>query len=121
MEFLSANHEENFNSLVKKVEGRLSMEHKVLFYILSGNSDLFNQVEQIYDFNKDCLLGNQNENGELYFKELYTSSSSKSLLNLGIQLFNRYLNNQSVADTFLSLDSNNRKLALNSIRIRFDV
>lgn len=121
MEFLNSQHEENFNNLIKKAEVRNGdIERKSLFYIIAGNSDLMNQVEMIYNFKENWLQDSEvNEDGEKYFKGVLTSSGSKKLLNLATQLYNNF-NKQSVLDTFGYLDTENRKLALNAIRLRFN-
>lgn len=119
MEFLNSQHEENYKELMKK-QGRAGVEHKALFYIISGNSDLMNQYNLIYDFEELMLCDRaETEEGELYFKGLLTSGSSKRLINLGVQLFNG-TNKQNVLDTFTGLDPDNFKLAINSIKIRFN-
>lgn len=59
-------------------------ERIALFYIISGNSDLYRKRSYIYDFKKHsikkCL---QNE-------EVDFSSSMKSLIRLGFNLYNGY-------------------------------
>lgn len=121
MEFLNKEHENNFNLLVKKAKlGSADIEEKTMFYIIAGNRDLMNQVEKIYDFKENWLQDSEvNEDGERYFKGVLTSSGSKRLLNLATQLYNNF-NEQSVLDTFSYLDKENRKLALNAIKLRFD-
>lgn len=119
MEFLSTVHEKKFEELIEK-QGRAGVEHKTLFYIISGNQDLFAQVNKIYDFKQGMLCDRaETEEGELYFKGLLTSGSSKRLINLGVQLFNG-TNKQNVLDTFTGLDQDNFKLAINAIKIRFN-
>lgn len=122
MEFLNKEHEENFNLLVKKVEVRNGdIERKSMFYIIAGNLDLFRQANDIYNFKEDELQDRKtNEEGELYFPNVLTSKSSEKLLNLAVQLFNN-TNNQNLIDTFSWLDVENRKLALNAIKLRFNI
>lgn len=121
MEFLNSQHEENFNNLIKKAEVRNGdIERKSMFYIISGNNDLFKQVNNIYNF-KDDELQERKETleGDLYFPNVLTSNSSQKLLNLAVQLFNN-TKDQNVLDTFSGLDSENFQLALNAIKIRFN-
>lgn len=122
MRFISEKHEANFNILLKRSGIDLrDYERKAFFYIIASNSDLFEQIDKIYDFNKNLLRETvEDEEGNRYFEDIRISSSSKRLLNLAIQLYNSYLNNQSVVDTFSLLDSNNFELAINSIKIRFN-
>ena len=121
MEFLSREHEDNFNLLIKKADVSLgSVEYKSLFYIIAGNLDLFKQAGEIYSFNEGMLQERkENAEGELYFPNVLTSNSSQKLLNLAVQLFNN-TKDQNVLDTFSGLDTNNFKLALNAIKIRFN-
>lgn len=121
MEFLSQEHEKNFNNLIKKGDVRSGdIERKSMFYIISGNNDLFKQVNNIYNF-KDDELQERKETleGDLYFPNVLTSNSSQKLLNLAVQLFNN-TKDQNVLDTFSGLDSENFQLALNAIRLRFN-
>ena len=121
MEFLSQEHEKNFNNLIKKGDVRSGdIERKSMFYIISGNNDLFKQVNNIYNF-KDDELQERKETleGDLYFPNILTSNSSQKLLNLAVQLFNN-TKDQNVLDTFSGLDSENFQLALNAIRLRFN-
>ena len=89
-------------------------ERNALFYIISGNSDLYKKRTFIYDFKnhgiKNCL---QNEDVDF-------SSSMKSLIRLGFNLYNGYTDNStSPSSLFYSLDEDNQRLALNAILIRF--
>lgn len=121
MEFLSQEHQNNFNLLIKKAEVRSGdIERKSMFYIISGNSDLFKQVGEIYNFTDDELQERKETlEGDLYFPNVLTSNSSQKLLNLAVQLFNN-TKDQNVLDTFSGLDTNNFELALNAIKIRFN-
>ena len=89
-------------------------ERIALFYIISGNSDLYRKRSYIYDFKnhgiKECL-----QNADVDF-----SSGMRSLIRLGYNLYNGYTDNStSPAALFYNLDDNNQKLALNAISIRF--
>lgn len=89
------------------------VEREALFHILAGNDDLFAKVNYIYNFAEniikvDCL------DGEVDF-----SSSSIKLIKLGYNLFNGY--EVSVVDVFGGLDEDNSKLALDAIKIRFNI
>lgn len=116
-------HKERFNQLVQKAKiNQGDVERKALFFILSGNNDLFSQVNKIYDFEENWIYETEeNEDGDRYIPGVLTSSGTKKLLNLGLQLYNSGLNKQSVMDTFSGLDSNNFKLAINAIQIRFNL
>ncbi len=122
MRFASEKHETNFNILLKRSGIDLrDCERKSFFYIIASNQDLLEQIDKIYDFDKNLLRETvEDEDGNRYFEDVRMSSSSKRLLNLAIQLYNSYLNNQSVIDTFSLLDSNNFEIAIDSIKIRFN-
>jgi len=119
--FLNEVHKERFNQLVQKAKiNQGDSERKALFYILSGNDDLFLQVNKIYNFKENWICETEEtEDGDRCIPGVLTSSGTKKLLNLGLQLYNSGLNKQSVMDTFSGLDSNNFKLAINAIQIRF--
>lgn len=89
------------------------LERKALFHILVGNDDLYEKVNSIYDFEEnsikvDCL------DGDVDF-----ASSSRKLIKLGYNLFNGF--EVSVVEVFDGLDEENKRLALEAIRIRFDI
>ena len=94
-------------------------ERKALFFILSGCPDLINlDINDIYDFKEHCLVINLEYQEAI--EQFYLSSSSGSLLLLACNLYNNRNKSLSVSDTFSNLDEDNLKLALNSIRIRFE-
>lgn len=61
-----------------------------------------------------------NEENEIYVPDLGTSGGTLRLSNLALQLFNRGTR-QSVMDTFNGLDKDNFNLALNAIKLRFNI
>lgn len=94
-------------------------EHKALFYILAGNEELYNKINNIYDFNQGMIkhdLLEINEDSPDYITE--PSSSGTKLLKLAFNLYNSQ-NKADVCDTFAGLDSNNFELAIQAIKIRF--
>jgi hypothetical protein len=116
----SKEHEERYKILIKKsglnYEDR---ERKALFYLLAGNMDLNKQADKIYDFGEQqlkCIT----EDGQVDFSNIYTSSSSKSLLLLAIQLYNRG-SNITVSEIFRYLDADTAQIALNAIKIRYKI
>ena len=108
-------HKTHFQKLLEEDNTYPSDAERIaLFYIISGNSDLYGKRSYIYDFKKrgikKCL---QNEDVDF-------SSSMKSLIRLGFNLYNGYTDNfTSPAKLFYSLDEDNQRLALNAISIRF--
>lgn len=88
-------------------------ERKALFNIISGNDEIYSNVSSLYDFDEnviktDCLDG-----------DLYLSSSSRKLVKLGYHLYNGY--DASVLEVFSGLSDEDAKLAIEAIKIRFDI
>ena len=116
MVFLNHKHASNFQKLIQKDNTHpKDCERYALFYILSGNEDLFKKKEFIYDFENnniklDCLI-----DGSADF-----STSSKALVRLAFNLYNSYEDKYtSPIDIFYSLDNGNYNLAMKSVDIRF--
>jgi hypothetical protein len=113
--FLNTQHEEQFNKLLEATCYPHDRERKSMFYIIAGSNELFSYIDRIYDFNNEELklcskLGKLNT----------ICSSSKALLKLALQLYNSANNKQSVYDTFIYLDNDNKRLACEAIKIRFN-
>jgi len=116
MEFLSKEHENQFVNLLQKDDAHPSdVERLALFFIISGNDDLYRKSKYIYNFNEhqiepDCL-----HNDKVDF-----CSSSRSLVKLAYNLFNGYQDtNVSPLELLSGLDVDNFNLATESIKIRF--
>ena len=119
MTYLNKEHEERYKILIEK--SRLNYEDRereALFYLLAGNSDLYKQVDKIYNFKKQQLNCMKDEQVDL--TNIYTSSSSRALILSGIELFNSGAG-ISVTDVFKYLDKQNSILVLESIRIRYNL
>lgn len=117
-DFLGEVHENNFYELLEKANVKNDIERKSLFYIISGNSELYKNVHKIYDFEENSLNIEVDNEGNIFFPDLFVSSGATKLVYLAVQLYNRG-NNQSVIDTFSGLDENNFELAINAIKMRF--
>ena len=113
--FLNGDHKKRYREIKKD-----SREYEALIYILTGNEDLYNEINKIYDIKNRRLELNFDSEGEPILSDLWLSSSSAALLRLAIQLFNG-AGKQNVFETFCSLDSENTKLAMEAIRIRFEL
>lgn len=120
MIYISSKQEEMFKELLLRAKlNYKDKERESLLYVLSGNDDLYKQVDKIYDFEKqqlDCI----DENGEVNLEDIFISSSSGALLKLALELYNQSTS-ISVNDLFRSLDDNNAKLAINAIKIRYSI
>ncbi len=92
------------------------MERNSLFFIISGNRDLYRKRSSIYNFKKhhilDCLSS----------REVDFSSGCKALIRLGFNLYNGYQDEDSSPFSLMyNLDGENRRLALNAIAVRFTI
>lgn len=106
---------ERFQALMSKGEVHpQDKERASLFWILSGNSDIYGKVHHIYDFEENAIKPECLESGDVDF-----SSSSERLVRLAFNLYNGYP--ADVLDSFQSLDEDNFRLALEAIKIRFNM
>lgn len=103
------------------------LERKALFYILSGNDDLYSKVNHIYDFDEhlikpECLgvteemIANGYEHNDS--KEPDFCSSSRALVKLAFNLYNG--SPADVLSVFCVLEQENFDLAMDAIRIRLN-
>lgn len=112
MNFLDKTHEERFNEMVKKSNMyHGDSERKSLFFILSGNDDLYEKSNGLYDFKNNIIIRD-------YKVDL--SSSMSKLVYLGFNLYNGYTDhrNLTVVDIICGLDDDCLSLALNAMLIR---
>ncbi len=117
MKFLNDEHERNFYELLAADKTNIyDIERQSLFYILSGNKDLYQKKRYIYNCKNHCIircLSQKKSNVDL-------SGGAKSLVVLGFNLYNGESHKESnVWDIFASLDKKNRLLALNAIKLRY--
>ena len=117
--FINKEHEERYKKLKNKCKCN-HLEFNSLMYIVSGVEQLYNKAESIYNFKENKLNLSLNDEGEPKLSDLYLSSSATALLNLGIQMYNGG-NSQNVFDTFCFLDEDNSLLAINCIKMRFNI
>ena len=89
------------------------LERKALFHIIVGNDELYSNVNSIYDFKENIILTESLEG------EIYLSSSSRKLLKLAYHLYNGY--ETSVLEVFSGLTDDDARLAIEAIKIRFDI
>ena len=116
MNFFNDKHGDIYLKLVENANIQPNdIERKVLFYIISGNNDLFKKKRSVYDFDKgfinfDCL-----DSTIVDF-----CSSSKALIRLAFNLYNGYTDDYTnPLDILGRLDSNNYIIANRAINIRF--
>ena len=106
-------HEQRLQELLAKDKTHpKDMERKAMFYILSGNDDLYSKVHHIYDFQENSIKSEclESDNVDL-------SSSARRLINLAFNLYNGLP--ADVSDTFYLLDEDNSQLAIEAIKLRF--
>lgn len=114
--FTDQKHMERFADLVEADgTGANDLERISLFYILSGNHDLYHRCSTIYDFKSHsiipCILDGKED----------FSSGILSLLKLGFNLYNGYRTDyMTPMDLFFHLDHRNSILAENAIHLRFN-
>lgn len=115
--FLSRKHMENYLDLVTEDQMHTGdVERASLFYIISGNNDLYKKRRFIYN-PEDHGIKRCFDNRDVDF-----SSSMKALVRLGFNLYNGWSDAYTTpVDLLRCLDDNNRKLAENAIQIRFDI
>lgn len=85
-----------------------------LFYILCGNDDLYSKINHIYDFKEKSIRLDCLESEDIDF-----SSSSRSLVKIGFNLYNGYP--ADISETLSTLDEDNFTLAVEAIKIRFNM
>jgi hypothetical protein len=108
-------HENKLMELIQKDETHPKDNERIsLFYILSGNADLFEKSDFIYDFENhqiepECLV-----DGNVDF-----CSSSRAMIRLAYNLYNGFQDDMTTPLDILSgLDEENYLLATESLDIR---
>lgn len=89
------------------------LERRALFHIISRNDELYSNVGSLYDFKENIILT------ESLDGEVYLTSSSRKLVKLGYHLYNGY--EASVLEVFSGLGDEDAKLAIEAVKIRFDI
>jgi len=114
--FLNPKHKERFIDMVIEDDMSLTdLERTSLFYILSGNYDLYIKRRHIYNYYEHSIY-NCFDDDTVDF-----SSAIGALVKLGFNLYNGWCDNHTTPlSLFSSLDKNNLNLASNALKIRFD-
>ena len=113
--FIDNFHKNRYLELIRiaRVPG-YDLERQSLFYIISGNKDLYSKKNVIYDFYENAILSDCIISGEVDF-----CSSSKALIRLAYNLYNGYTDNYTNPLGLLCwLDTENFFLAYQAILIR---
>lgn len=108
-------HKQQYDELLQKDNTHTEdIERRVLFYLLSGNRELYGKHRHIYDFKHHGIKNCIREGGVDF------SSGIKSLIRPGFNLYNGYIDDFTSPDQlFYHLDESNRILALNALDIRY--
>lgn len=114
--FLNPEHKEKLKTMIKADKTYIGdLEQLSLFYIISGNFDLYNKRKFIYN-PKEHVINLDFEESSVDF-----SSSIKSLIKLGYNLYNGWSDNYTTPmDILCTLDEDNLILANNAMNIRFN-
>jgi hypothetical protein len=114
--FINPRHKQNYLELIE--EDGMSFddtERASLFYIISGNEDLYKKRRYIYHPEEHCIRSCPWQSGVDF------SSGMRSLIRLGYNLYNGWSDEYTTPiDLFGNLDEQNRKLAQNALLIRFN-
>ena len=114
--FISSNHKQNYLKLIREDGMSFSdRERASLFYIISGNDDLYKKRRFIYHPGEHCIRNCPWQSGVDF------SSGMRSLIRLGYNLYNGWTDEYTTpTDLFGNLDEQNRKLVQNALLIRFN-
>lgn len=112
--FIDKYHKSRYFELLKMANvSEFDCERHALFYIISGNIDLYSKKSVIYDFGENAICS------DCAFAEEDFCYSSKSLIRLGYNLYNGYTDGYTNPLTLLyGLDSNNLFIAYQAILLR---
>ena len=115
-QFVSSAHKERFTNMM--IEDDMSphdTERASLFYIITGNDDLYRKRRFIYDPGEHCIRTCLDD------ADVDFSSGMRSLIRLGFNLYNGWSDSYTTPLFLLgSLDNRNLFLAGNAIMIRFN-
>ncbi len=114
--FTNGSHKDKYIKLITKAAvNEFDWERHALFYIISGNEDLYLKKRFIYDFFENSILPDCLESKEVDF-----CTSSKALIRLAFNLYNSYSDYYTNPLFLLGvLDTNNFVIAYQAILLRF--
>lgn len=104
-------HKKIYSDLINKAR-RKTREHKILFYIISGQNSLFSNVENIYNFKNEEL---NIENIKLFLERC--SKGESILLELALHFFTFRWETSNLVDVIDSLDKKGYFLLKNAMDI----
>lgn len=114
--YMNSEHKERFVDMI--ISDNMSdgdLERASLFYIISGNKELYNKRGYIYNCNSHCINSRFDKSGVDF------TSSMTALIRLGFNLYNGWSDKYTTPIEILGgLDNRNLELATNALMIRFD-
>ena len=110
--FTSKEHQDRFKFSLARDKAEHDRERKALLYILATDI-LADLAPNFYDFSERMIIPEALDNIPL-------SSAQRALVELGFNLYNGYISEQTTVDFFRHLDKTNFNVALEAIRLRFD-
>ncbi|WP_052487854.1 DUF6075 family protein [Gordoniibacillus kamchatkensis] len=114
-QFLTSEHESRFEELCKRDNTHSKdIERRSLFYVISGNESLYRNVDSIYDFEENAIRLEA-------FNEPFLTGGTRSLIDLAFNLYNAASTECSVHHLFSALDKRNSMLAIEAIKLRFQI
>ncbi len=121
MKFLNDMHEKRFKELCSRAELKdRDKESLAILYVFAGDDDIYEQVNDIYDFDRNLIkLVFNEESNKKEIVNILTGSGGKALCELAAQLCRYYNSERTISDIFSDLDINNRRLALNALEFRY--
>ncbi|MCT4686583.1 DUF6075 family protein [Vallitalea sp.] len=113
--FLNEEHITKYNILIQKGgTNKNDSERNALFFILSGNIDLYQKADYIYDFVERCIEPECLNNTNIDF-----CTSSIALIKLAYNLYNGYKTEETILCILKCLDKDNLNLCINGLKVRF--
>lgn len=111
---MASEEKERFEKLLKR-DGTnpLDMERKAFFFVIGSNMALYHLTDELYDF-KERMIKPE------CFVRLSLSTGLHDLIELAYNLYNNYPSG-TICEVFSSLDPENRRLAIEAIKLRFGI
>jgi len=113
MDFLNNEHKERFK-LLERFSGRIDRERLPLFYILAAFEDTSERAAKFYNFEENHIKPQSLNRIALDY------DSHKALVKLAFNLYNN-ATNCNICETMIICGEQERKVALEAIKIRFDM
>lgn len=111
--FINSKHEAYYNEfLCKDRTEEEDLERKTLFYICAGNEELRRKVDLLYNFKERVIMP------ESFKIDMFPCSYP--LVKLAFNLYNNLNDSLSINHTFRNLDSDDFRLAVMAISMRFN-